>query len=228
MKQVTLHYHAQPVQADKEAWFNATRIAAMFGKQPHEWLRLPESAQYIAALIKREEEKRAASNTGLSRITKSHFIKTKRGNNGGTWLHPKLAVVFARWCDIDFAVWCDEQIEALLTNGRRWNAAREESRIGYRVMSEILQAARQADGKDTKPYHYSNEALLCNAALTGQFRAIERDKLDEKGITLLARLEARNAVLIGSGIPYQKRKECLFDLAARYRQQAALRRNLVT
>ncbi len=226
MKQVTLHYHAQPVQADKEAWFNATRIAAMFGKRPVDWLRLPDTERYIAALCKAEAQKQ-----NKPEVRKSHFVKTIKGGNDlsrqGTWLHPKLAVAFARWCDIDFAVWCDEQIEALLTNGRRWNAAREESRIGYRVMSEILQAARQADGKDTKPYHYSNEALLCNAALTGQFRAIERDKLDEKSITLLARLEARNAVLIGSGIPYQKRKECLFDLAARYRQQAALRRNLV-
>ena len=39
------------------------------------------------------------------------------GNNRGTWLHPKLAVHFARWLDPKFAVWCDEQIEALL-NGK--------------------------------------------------------------------------------------------------------------
>lgn len=24
----------------------------------------------------------------------------------GTWAHPKLAVFFARWLDVKFAVWC--------------------------------------------------------------------------------------------------------------------------
>ncbi|WP_327190602.1 KilA-N domain-containing protein [Pseudomonas libanensis] len=33
---------------------------------------------------------------------------------GGTWLHPKLAVAFARWISPDFSVWCDLHIDALL------------------------------------------------------------------------------------------------------------------
>ena len=101
---------------------------------------------------------------------KLDFIKTYKGGNDlskqGTWLHPKLAVAFARWCDVDFAVWCDEQILELMTHNKTWQASRTESKIGFQVMQEILQAKRQADGKETKPHHYSNEALLCNAALT--------------------------------------------------------------
>ena len=54
--------------------------------------------------------------------------------------------------------------------------------------------------KATLPHHYGNEALLCNAALTGQFKPLERDRLDKAGLSLLTRLEARNAALIGSGI----------------------------
>ena len=76
--------------------------------------------QGLPVYADREAEKQADSNTGKSRITKSRFIKAKRGNAGGTWLHPKLAVAFARWCDIDFALWCDEQIEALISSGREW------------------------------------------------------------------------------------------------------------
>lgn len=48
---------------------------------------------------------------------KTGFVKTHAGspaNGGGTWLHSKLAVVFARWLDVHFAVWCDQQIDALL------------------------------------------------------------------------------------------------------------------
>ncbi len=35
----------------------------------------------------------------------------------GTWLHPKLAIVFARWLSDEFAIWCDEKIADLLANG---------------------------------------------------------------------------------------------------------------
>ena len=41
------------------------------------------------------------------------YLKTKRGQGGGTWLHPKLAVRFAQWLDPKFAVWCDMQINSL-------------------------------------------------------------------------------------------------------------------
>lgn len=37
--------------------YNATQIAAMFGRRPIDWLRLPETERYIRALCKREAEK---------------------------------------------------------------------------------------------------------------------------------------------------------------------------
>ena len=222
MSILKLDYQGLSVHADREAWFNATEIAAMFGRRPIDWLRLPETERYIQALCKREAEKQ-----GKSEVRKSHFVKTKKGGDlsqpgaQGTWLHPKLAVAFARWCDIDFALWCDEQIEALISSGREWGRARAQSSIGYQVMSEILQSKRQAEGKATLPHHYGNEALLCNAALTGQFKPLERDRLDKAGLSLLTRLEARNAALIGSGMGYRERKAALFDMAASYRHSMA-------
>lgn len=220
MKTLSLDYQGLAVHADREAWFNATEIAALFGRQPYEWLRLPETKRYIAALCKHENEKQEILNTGKSRITKAHFIKTKNGRHGGgTWLHPKLAVAFARWCDIDFAVWCDEQIERLLHDGKAWQADRTGSSIGFQIMAEILQATRRADGKDTQPHHYSNEALLCNAAVTGQFKSIERDTLNSRTLRALTLAEAKNAALIAQGLPYAERKARLFADNAAIRQQ---------
>lgn len=222
MNILKLDYQGLPVHANREAWFNATQIAAMFGKRPIDWLRLPETERYIRALCKREAEKQ-----GKSEVRKSHFVKTKKGGDlsqpeiQGTWLHPKLAVAFARWCDIDFALWCDEQIEALITDGQVWHAERAKSSIAHQVMTEILRSKRQAEGKATLPHHYINEALLCNAALTGQFKLLERDRLDRAGLTLLTRLEARNAALIGSGMSYPERKAVLFDMAASYRHHTS-------
>jgi hypothetical protein len=36
----------------------------------------------------------------------------------GTWLHQKIALRFAQWLSPEFAIWVDEKIEELLTNGR--------------------------------------------------------------------------------------------------------------
>ncbi|MCY1558013.1 ORF11CD3 domain protein [compost metagenome] len=75
-------------------------MAKRFGKEPHEWLRLPETIAYMDALAK----------SGIF----PELVRTKRGRSGGTWLHSKLAVAFARWLSPDFAIWCDLQIDALI------------------------------------------------------------------------------------------------------------------
>mgnify|MGYP000885251878 CR=1 FL=1 len=220
MNAITLKWEGIDLHASRDAWFNATEIAALFDKRPIDWLRLPETERYIAALCQREAEKEAVSNVGKSHICavrKTRFIKTRRGNNGGTWLHPKLAIRFAQWLDVNFAIWCDEQIEALLTERPAWQAARAESKIGAQVMAEILQTTRAAAGKETKAYHYSNEALLCNEALTGRREALPRDNLPAPVLRMLIRLEAANAALMAHGKPYHERKARLQDMAASIR-----------
>lgn len=87
-----------------DGWFNATEAAKRYGKRVQHWLDNAETQEYIRIL-----------NNRIS----GDLIVAKRGANGGTWLHPKLAVVFARWLKIEFAVWCDEQIDAIIRNGIR-------------------------------------------------------------------------------------------------------------
>lgn len=90
---------------DEQGWFNATEAAKRFDKRPIDWLRLPETEKYISAMCRK------------SKVRLSHFVKTRRGGSTstrGTWLHPKLAVRFAQWLDVDFAVWCDETIDQII------------------------------------------------------------------------------------------------------------------
>lgn len=211
MNIIQLDYCSNQISVSREAWFNATEIAAMFGKRPIDWLRLPETERYIEALMKREAVK-----VGNPKVRFSHFAKTRRGgclSFRGTWLHPKLAVAFARWCDIDFAVWCDEQITAMLMEQPKWKSERKEASVGYKVMSEILQIRRKAEGKETKSYHYSNEARLINAALTGKFKPLNREVLSMEQVKMLAALEVKNTVLIAQGKSYNERKANLFLMA---------------
>ena len=97
----------------EDGYLNATQIAAHFGKLPKDYLKTEQTQQYISALAE-----------SLSERTKiltdeNQLVIVKKGNSKnftqGTWLHPKLAVHFARWLDPKFAVWCDEQIEQILS-----------------------------------------------------------------------------------------------------------------
>lgn len=100
---IPFRYQGQPVRFNSDGWINATEIATREGRRLDKWLGTQETQAYIAALARH-----------LNTPKKGDLIRGKRGRGGGTWLHPKLAVAFARWISPDFAVWCDLHIDALL------------------------------------------------------------------------------------------------------------------
>lgn len=206
---VTLDYQNLAITASREAWFNATEIAAIFGKKPIDWLRLPETERYIQALIKREKEK-AAENGEVLKVGKSHFIKTKRSKYGGTWLHPKLTVAFARWLNIDFAIWCDEQIMQLLTEAPQWRQERMQAATYTNIINEAIKSTLEAQGKEAKSYHFINEARLVNEALTGSRAPIDRNQMGKADLKRLKELTARDLQAIYQGKGYHERKALLF------------------
>ena len=196
-------YEHHTICYTSDGWFNATEAAAKFGKVPYEWQRLPETVAYISGLERK--------------YGKIPYLKTKRGSGGGTWLHPKLAVMFARWLDIDFAIWCDEQIDEIIRGKDNWRTLRHATASANKVVNAILQHTRADDGKKTEDYHYANEARLVNWALFGEFKKLERDSLSSQELDLLAHLEERNAVLLGRGLPYEQRKPMLKQYAMDWR-----------
>ncbi len=86
-------------------FIHATPIAQQFGKLLGNWLKTAETQEYIKALA-----------NFLNSDVDSIVIIKKGGNpkEQGTWLHPKLAIFFARWLSPEFAVWCDMTIEEIL------------------------------------------------------------------------------------------------------------------
>lgn len=86
-----------------EGYFNATKAAQAFGTTPKDWLRTQEAQKYIEAIRRK------------CLLEQNQVIKVVNGGESpGTWMHPKLGIVFARWLNVDFALWCDDQIEAIL------------------------------------------------------------------------------------------------------------------
>lgn len=197
---VQADYHGIAVAFTEEAWFNATAVAEKFGKRANDFISLPTTKEYIVAL-----DSEAIQNTGKSGI----WFLAKRGKNGGTWLHPDLAVQFARWLDVRFSIWCDRQIREILTGAHPhydWKRLRHEATASYKVMAQILQMTRLRLGKTSAPHHFSNEARLINWALTGTFGKVDREGLCAGDLDLLAKLENLDSVLLGCGICYEDRK----------------------
>ena len=113
----TFSFNQFSVSFQENGYLNATAIAEQYDKRVGNYLRNERTQEYITALTERlfnpETRNRATAENQLVIIKKGGNDKKSQG----TWLHPKLAVDFARWLDPKFAVWCDEQIEALL-NGK--------------------------------------------------------------------------------------------------------------
>lgn len=234
---ITRNYQEHAISYQADGWFNATQAAAKFGKEPRDWLRLHETCDYIAAFARHHKmefnpvfadrkasEKVQGGNSGFRPELKSvpGLIAVKRGapsSGGGTWLHPKLAVAFARWLDDDFAVWCDAQIDNIVRGKDDWAKSRHITAVSYKTLSAMLQDVRAEDGKNTQSHHYANEARLVNWALTGEFCSIDRETLSKNDLDLLGYLELKDAVLIGRGVAYDQRKPMLKQYAMDWKMQ---------
>jgi hypothetical protein len=113
----SFNYDNISVAFRNDGYLHATQIAKHFGKLPKDYLKTEQTQEYIAAL---------ADNCVRRKILtdKNQLVIIKQGGiEQGTWLHPKLAIHFARWLDPKFAVWCDEQIEHIISGSLKLEPA---------------------------------------------------------------------------------------------------------
>lgn len=134
MSIVKIKYENVDQSFDNSGWFNATEAAKRYEKKPLMWLRQRDTVEYLCAvaysldskydflehfnkIIELDGESAKSQRKLLSLAKQTGLVRAKSGsseNGGGTWLHPKLAVAFARWLNVRFGVWCDLQIDNLI------------------------------------------------------------------------------------------------------------------
>ncbi|RJX81291.1 KilA-N domain-containing protein [Pseudomonas sp. LS-2] len=107
---IPFEFDGKTVRFNTEGWLHATKLADRFGKRIDHWLDNAETLEYIQAL----DEHLTGVESTISNTRNSGYLVARRGNGGGTWLHPKLAINFARWLSARFSVWCDVRIEEIL------------------------------------------------------------------------------------------------------------------
>jgi hypothetical protein len=99
--QITKTFNGTPFVFRADGWFNMTKAEQHFGKELKKFWENLDTADYLLAL---------SDQIGPNQPV----YEANRGRYGGTWAHPKLAVFFARWLDVKFAVWCDAMIDDIL------------------------------------------------------------------------------------------------------------------
>lgn len=95
---------------DGMVYANANQMAIGFGGSSKlaDWKRSPKTKEYINTL----------NDAGIVDMEKSHIASKGGENKGSTWIHEKLVLNFARYLNINFELWCDEQIATLIREGR--------------------------------------------------------------------------------------------------------------
>jgi hypothetical protein len=197
-KIIRIDFEGDAVAFNADGWVNATQAAARFGKRPNDCLTLPSTVEYLEAIRRRSD----------TRLSGNGWVIAKRGGRDqGTWLHPKLAVKFARWLSVDFEIWCDEKIDDLLRgDAKSWAGARREAAIGHKAVCDAIALNCEAQGKTPQKHHFINEARLINQVITGSFAGRDRDQLSTAELEVVTLAELRDTALICSGMGYAERK----------------------
>jgi hypothetical protein len=96
---ISQDYNGLPITFREDGYINMTKAAKAFGKRLQDFMELKTTHEYVEA---------------YHQITGIPCFESKRGRGGGTFGNPRLAVFFARWLDVRFAVWCDLMIDNIL------------------------------------------------------------------------------------------------------------------
>lgn len=144
MNNITKDFNGLPIVFREDGYINMTKAAKHFKKQLIHFWSNEGTREYLVALhrallsIHRDSDVWDPQDV-LEAY--SFLVQAKRGGKkgtAGTWCHPKLAVFFARWLDVRFAVWCDLMIDNIL-----------KGRIQTSVVvptQEVITAPEQAAG----------------------------------------------------------------------------------
>lgn len=111
---------------------NATMMAKPFSKKPSDCFKTEQMQRYISKLSE------------ATKIIEADLINVENGN--GTWIHEKLILKLAQWLDVDFEIWCDEQIATLLREEKVELKPKPKTRL--ELAKENVELIQELEAKD--------------------------------------------------------------------------------
>lgn len=181
--------------------------------QPALWLRLDGTKALIDEL------------SNSTQMQDKDIAQSSAGRYGGTHVCKQLVYAYAMWINPKFHIHVIEAYDDLV-NGRiesitiqaKTEASRQRARLESRALTDAVKITREAQGKEIKPFHFSNEYDLINRVALGmtakQYRAHHsfdkvtpiRDTLTLCEIECIEHLQRLNASLIDIGMDFDQRK----------------------
>lgn len=186
---------------------------------PSYFMDLENTSSMIFELMKSDTE-----------ITVSNIaMKNKNGPYKGTYVCKELVYSYAMWISPAFNLAVIRAYDSLV-NGRinevKRLASRNTAKLEAPFMTSAVKFVRDAAGKKSSHFHYSNEFNLINQIALGmtakQYRSENgiadnqhiRDTLTVLEIACIEHLQRANTTMIELGMDYQKRKCQLSKLYA--------------
>lgn len=204
MKVQKFFYKDIDVSFDEMNFLDATSIAKHFDKFVKDYLKTAQTQDYIRAL---------AQNLSVGNIilTVNDLVIVRQGGiTQGTWLHPKLAVNFARWLSADFAVWCDLKIDELIRNQQKPTALLPQNYL--QALEALVESEKQKqvlalENQEMKPKadfvdHYVEVGTTKSLRETAKILNMPERKMIE--CLVLDKFLYRQS---GNLLPYQKSQE---------------------
>lgn len=108
---IPMQFEDRLIPFTDDGWINATHAAKHYGKRVQHWLDNEKTQEYL------EETVNELADDGVPEFKSRNpglLYRVVKGRNGGTWIHPELAVEFARWLSAKFARACDRHIKRLI------------------------------------------------------------------------------------------------------------------
>ncbi|SUB33340.1 Uncharacterized phage-encoded protein [[Pasteurella] mairii] len=204
MKIQKFFYNDISVSFNEQHYLNATAIAKHFDKFVKDYLKTAQTQDYIGALA------RNLSVGNIILTVKDLVIVRQGGIEQGTWLHPKLAVNFARWLSADFAVWCDLKIEELIKTQQKTTALLPQNYL--QALEALVESEKQKqvlawENQEMKPKadfvdHYVEVGTTKSLRETAKILNMPERKMIE--CLVLDKFLYRQS---GNLLPYQKSQE---------------------
>lgn len=187
-------------QDSKTRFFNANDLVQAYNlnkgekKRIQDYLDNEATKRYMSALLQSELDINAEK-----RNLETTVIMTRRGRNGGSWMHPFLFLDFAMWLNPEFKVtvikWLYDNLIAL----------RIDAGDGFKEVNEAIFNRNP----NSLPHIYSNEAKMINKLVFGSPDRGQRNNATEEQLALLKLLQKVDIKLINEGSDLSNRYEKL-------------------
>ena len=190
-------------QESKDGMFNANDLLMVHNRQLKDgrkkkrmdsYMNRKETKDTIEAVLKRMN-----SNHMNSCYLPENILRTSRGKNGGTWMHPYLFTDFAMWLSVDFKVMCIAWIYDNLIQLR--NEVGDE----YKEFTTSIKLHLQPTNVET----YKDEIRMINKLVFGSMESGQRQLATPEQLKLLKILQNADTKLMAEGKDYAQRMTSL-------------------